>query len=505
MARKKRKKPRPNRTAFWLILFFLVGTLALAWWLRPHLFPSSPQFNFLLIERNGQSLKLIKGEVLHLKPQDRFRIRKISSNRLLSQGIRLFSKGFDVNAFGHDDPPVSDYLPSGDIFNRYDFRVEVVYRNQTLGHVNILIEPDLEDWLVKADRTIDKVRKIALLEKALTHKPGDPRLTGKLIEAYKSGKKWTQAAATLEKTAEKTPDLKVLSELLEIYETLSDRDGIISVLKRLIRLNPDEAALKIRLADLWQEAGNVGEAISAYEEALKDMGKEERGTVYKTLGYLYTRTDQPKKAIDCYLKALEGDQKDVNLYYNLADLYEKSGQQGKADGYLAKALKVKTGDVEGRLSLAERLIERGKLKQAEAYLDEVLKKNPSSLEALIFLMTIAEKRADKHALLDLYKKIHTLDPKNETVIYNLGTLEYEAGRLNKSAPYFKKYLTAHPKDKETHVFLFDIYKRLKKDDLAFEEAQALVSLDPKGTAPYYHMVEYFNARGDYKKMIEITK
>jgi len=505
LVRKKKKKPRPYRAVSWLIFFILVGTLTLVWWLRPHFFPSSPQFNFLLVERNGQSLKLLKGEVLHLNPQDQFRIRKISSNRFLSQGIRLFSKEFDVNAFLHDAPAISDFLPNGDIFSRYDFKVELKYRNRALGHVNILIEPDLGDWLAKADRTIDGVRKIALLEKALTHEPDNTRLTEKLIEAYKSGKKWSQAAAALEKTAEKRPDLKVLNDLLEIYENLSNREGIISVAKRLIPLNPDDAALKIRLADLLEEAGKLGEAITAYEAALKNMDKEERVPVYKTLGYLYMRTDQPEKAITCYLNALEGDQKDVNLYYNLADLYERSGQQAKADGYLTKALELKTEDIEGRLGLAGRLIQRGKLKQAEAYLNEVLKKNPNSLEALIFLMTIAEKRADKDALLKLYQKIHALDPKNETVIFNLGALEYEAGRLDKSEPYFKKYLAGHPKDKETHAFLFDIYKRLKKDDLAFKEAQALVSLDPKGMASYYYMVEYLNERSDYKKIIDITK
>lgn len=505
MVRKRKKKPRPKRTAFWLFFAFLVGVSALIWWLWPHLFPPSPHFDFLLIEKNDQALKLLKGEILHINPRDRFRIRKISSNRFFAQGIRLYAAQFDVNAFLHDRQIVADFLPQGDIFNRYDISVEVKYRNRTLGHVTLRVEPDLEDWLAKADRTIDKGRKIALLEKALTYAPEDVRLREKLIEAYKSHGQWTQAASMLEKMAGKTPDEKILNDLLGVYETMSDQKGVVSVMRRLIERNPKDAGLKIRLANVLEESGKLAEAGLVYEAALKDTGKEESAPLYKTLGYLYTRTGQPQKAISSYLKALELDQSDVNLYYNLADLYEKSGQQSKADVYLAKALNLKAEDIDGRLGLSERLIKTGKLKQAEAYLNDVLKKNPDSREALILLLTIAEKRRDKGALLSLYKKIHALDPKNDTVIYNLGALEYEAGRLKESVPYFKKYLAIHPKDRESHAFLFDIYKRLKQKKDAFDEAQALISLDPKDKTPYYYMVESLNESGDYKKMIDITQ
>lgn len=505
MVRKRKKKPRPQRAALWLLFVFLVGASAVIWWLRPHLFPPSPQFNFLLIEKNGQALKLLKGEVLHINPRDRFRIKKISSNRFFSQGLRLYAAEFDVNAFLHTELIVSDFLPQGDIFNRYDISVEVKYRNRTLGHVTLQVEPDLEDWLAKADRTIDKGRKIALLEKALTYTPDDIRLREKLIEAYKSHGQWPQAASMLEKMAGKTPDEKILNDLLGVYEAMSDQKGVVSVMRRLIKRNPKDAGLKIRLANMLEESGKLAEAGLVYEAALKDMGKEESAALYKTLGYLYTRNNQSQKAVSSYLKALELDPSDVNLYYNLANLYEKSGQQSKADVYLAKALNLKAEDIDGRLNLSERLIKTGKLKQAEAYLNDVLKKNPDSREALILLLTIAEKRRDKGALLSLYKRIHALDPKNDTVIYNLGALEYEAGRLKESVPYFKKYLAIHPKDKESHAFLFDIYKRLKQKKDAFDEAQALISLDPNDKTPYYYMIESLNESGDYKKMIAITQ
>lgn len=505
MVKKKKRKPRKHRTALWFFIFILLGVSALLWWLYPQLFPSSPQFNFLVIEKNDQPLKILKGETLRLNPKDRLRIKKLITNRFLNRGFRLFAGEFDVNAFRRDSLVVGDFLRDGDIFARYDYRIKVIFGNREIGYVDLVIEPDLTDWLSKADRMIDKDRKIALLEKALTQVPRDARIRERLVEAYKNRGKWSEAAAMLEKAAEEKPDEKVLQDLLEIYETMSNLDGQISVLTRMAEQNPEALQPRLQLASLLEENGKFGKAVTVYESLLDKMPKEESAPLYKVLGYLYTRTAQTEKAVAAYLKALELDQGDVNLYYNLAGLYEKSGQREKADIYLAKALSLKAEDVEGRLGLAERLIQSGKLETAGTYLDEVLKKEPNSLDALVLKATIAEKRQDKNALITLYGRILSLDPKNDTVLYNLGILEFETGRLNESLSYFKKYAARHPKDKETHAFLFEIYKRQEKKEQAFQEASVLSALEPGDSAPFDYMFEYLNKQGDYQRMIAVMQ
>ena len=70
---------------------------------------------------------------------------------------------------------------------------------------------------------------------------------------------------------------------------------------------------------------------------------------------------------------------------------------------------------------------------------------------------------------------------------------------------FKKYLKIHPRDVQVHGFMFDIYQKQKKTDLAFREAQILSKLRPKEMKYYTHQFEYLNRRGDYKKMIGTMK
>jgi predicted Zn-dependent protease len=161
--------------------------------------------------------------------------------------------------------------------------------------------------------------------------------------------------------------------------------------------------------------------------------------------------------------------------------------------------------VESRLNLAESLFSKGSVDEAQAYLDEVVRRKPDSLRALLLLVQIADKKGDKKRLKDLYEKVYTLAPDNEIVLYNLAVLEYEAGNWAKSLSSFETYLKNHPKDVETLRFLFDLYKKEKKEEAAFATARTLLSLNAGDPAPYPFVFEVLNARNDFKQMAEIMQ
>lgn len=505
MAKKKRGRSRPGRTVFWVTIFLSLVLIVVAWWLWSGIYNVSPRFNFILIEKNEQPLRLLNGEVLQLHPNERVRIQKISTNILFNHGIRLTSKGLDVSALLYDNLTFATLLPDRDIFRKYKFRVEVKRFNVDLGHLDILVEPYIEDWLDKAARTIDQDRKIKILQQAREFAPDDDRIRDRLIETYKAQKKWKQAALMLEKIATETPNEKVLYSLIEVYGAMSDKEGTILALSMLVDIDPDNLDAQLQLAAALEKKRRVKEAITIYEHLLTKIKAEDSLPLYKNLGFLYSKTGQTQKAIASYLKAADVDKKDVNLFYNLSFLYERSGRKDKADFFLAKAVGLETGDVESRLKLAERALQKGSLKKAETYLTEVLKLKPDSVRALSLLAKIKEKQGDKVKLKQVYRKLVFLDPKNETLIYNLGVLEYETGNFDRSVSYLKKYLKSHPRDVQTHRFLFDIYQKQKKVSQAFMEAQILTKLSPKEIRYYNHIFEYLNHRGEYDSILKIMK
>jgi tetratricopeptide (TPR) repeat protein len=505
LIRKQSQRPRPKRRALWIFLSAMGMALLLLLWIGKGLYPGTPQFYFLLLEKNDQPLKLLNGETLEFHPQDNVKIIEISTNVLFNVGVRLEAKDLDVTALQNEKLPLSTLLPRDALLAKNQFRVMVKRYNVDLGSVNFVVEPYVEDWLEKADRTIDPERRMEILEEAKAFAPGDNRIRLRLLEEYKSLKKWAKAAQLLEEMIKEEDDPKLLLDLLEVYESMQNPDGVISALKRLLAKDPGSAELRFRLARTLEKTGKHDEAIKQYKILLDRVKPEEKITIYKTLGYLYSRSNQDKKAIATYLKAIELDKKDVNLYYNLAGLYDKIGDKDRANQYLGEAVKLNPDDLESRLTLAERLIDRGHLPEAEDQLAFVLRKKSDSVKALVLMSHILEKQGDKKRLKETYEKLLILDPHSETLIYNLGVLEYETADYPKSIPYFERYVKLHPQEVPPHRYLFDIYKKQKKDALAFAEAKTLVSLNPKEVNPYYFIFEYLNSRGNFKEMADVMK
>ena len=502
---KEQKKNNTRRTAPWITGLLVISACTIGIWYWYSLYAVPHRLNFVLISVNHEPQKILAGETRVFHPRDRVKILKISTSIPFNLNVRLAAKHIDINMLRDEEMGLFDLLPDREELNHYRFPVWIKYRNENLGHMDWDVRPYVEDWLDKADRIINPDQRLTMLKRAIVLSQGDKQIERRLLDEYKSQKLWKQSALMLEDMAEKNMNRDILMELLDAYTEMHSRDGIISVLKRLVKLNPDDLEFRNSLAEIFEETGKLNAAIEENKELLKRVEKQDSVQYYKQLGYLYSKTGQPKKAIFYYLGAAKLDKKDANLYYNLSYLYEKIDQKDKGYFYLDKAVKLKSGDLESRLKLAQRLMAKGELEKAGKYLAEIVKKKPKSLEALLLLARLMEKKGDKKELKKTYTKIFALEQKNETVIYNLGVLEYEEGNSAAALDYFKKYLKFQPRDAEAHGIIFDIYKKWKNSPLAFKEAKILVKLRPKETSAYHYIFDYLSHRGDYEKIIPVME
>lgn len=488
-----------------MTILLLLSALAGGWWLWHYKFTQSPRLNYIALSINHETRRILSGETLALHPNDRVKILDISTNIPFNLNIRLSAEGLDVNALRYEELIISDLLPHKEAFDRYNFTIRVKHYNRDIGDLIWVVQPYTEDWLDKANRVIDNDMRLAILERGQRLTPEDRRLSRRLLDEYKALKKWKQAARMLEEKAEKKVDNETLTELIQVYRAMENKDGIILAIKRLINLDPDDLEARTELAEIFEKSGDWNGAIREYEGLLKRTNEEDSLQIYKSLGYLYTKTGRLEKAISCYLNAAKLDQKDANLHYNLSYLYEKINQEEKSNFYLDNAITLRSNDLEGRLKLALALMKRGEFKEARKYLSEVLKKEPKSNKALTLMAKVMEKQGDKRSLKTIYRKIHSLNPQDKTIIYNLGALEYEEGNLKGALPYFKEYVKSHPADATVHGILFDIYKKEKNLPLAFKEAVILVKLTPKETDIYDFIFDYLKRKDEYQKIIPLMQ
>ena len=505
--RKRVKKPGTSRPlSFRIALTLIIMALILGVFkLWTCLKVTEPHLNYLDVRKNGEALVLLDGETARFHPGDRLRIIDISTNICFNRGIRIVSGGMDANSLIYDEVLLSDLLPDKDVYSNFTFRLEVKRYNTLMGYVDLVIEPLLEDWLDRAERSIESDKTIKVLKQAQEVFPGEREIKDRLIKEYISLQNWEDAAKVLEGIIQDKPDQETYKTLLDVYEKMSSNIGAVSVLRRMIDLTPDDVNLKVKLAEALSNAGRSAEAIGIYEEILDSLKGQELLSVYSNLGYLYAETGENEKAISFYLKALKLNDNDANLCQNLSLLYEKAGRKDEANKYLARAIELKPDSQDDKLKLAGNLLEAGKTKDAEQSVREFIKDNPKSMDAWLLMTRIAQKNGDKAVLKTAYEKILEINPSDNTVMYNLGVMEYEAGSQDKALAYFEKYTKSIPDDGMAHSFLFEIYRAQKNDDMAYRSASAVIKLKPDETECWEYIFEYLNKKQRYSEMITIME
>jgi len=497
--RKKQRRTRAillGATLFFAALLYLLfggpGSTPLRDLLRHFLNPA-PVFRHMVISHNGTEKRLFPEQTLYAHPNDRLRILKVDTSVPFNKGIRLFSQGFDVNAF-QEERALAELLPGGDIFHRYTYSIQVKHHNEVIGEFVLTIAPMTEDWLERANRIIDDKKRLSFLESAVEQNADDMRLKLRLADEYLARKRWKQGAQLLEEILKTKDDPPLMRKLAEAYERLRQYDQAITTLRKIIAKSPDDLGLRVHLAELLEKKGRTKEAIAEYTRMLPRLTKTEQVVVMKNLGYLSFQIGQKKDALEWYLKAAQHDRNDPNLYYNIGSLYDDLKEPELAEKYLRMALELRKGDIDGRLRLAHSLFNKGKLKEAKNYIEEILAQDPNHLEALTIYANILEKEGDKKALRATYERILAHDKKNTTILFNLGVLEAEAGNAEKSIAHFERLLTINPKDIEAREELFDVCKRFNKADLAYAQALELIKSRPEKIALYGYVFDYLMAR-----------
>ncbi len=466
--KKIRKKPGEGSRISPVLIIIIIVLLAGGVWLYRGFNPSEVRLNYIVITKNSEPLKLLSGEKANFHPADICKIEEISTNVFLNQGISLSSADIDVDALLYEGATLEKLLNDKDIYKRHQVAIEVRRNQDVAGTIEFVIEPDVKDWIERAEGAPDKNTKVEILEKAIDTGFTDSKIMDMLVDQYIASKAWRKATDLIEKVAGDSLKAEDIKRLLKVYEASKNNVKIADMLVRLIKINPEDLDLRKRLAELYENTGKRENAIYEYRTLLDKVPDSDRSVIYKKLGYMYSEGKQTRNAIDAYLKALELDPEDVNIYYNLASLYEATGDRANADKYLSIVMEKKPDDIESRIKMAEGLIAKKEYKKAEEYLNEVTRVRPDYTDAWLMLANLEEKRGNKKALREYYKKILSLVPENKTVLFNLGTLEYETGNTNDAKDYFLKYLKANPGDIESREFLFDIYKKEKNDKSAYE-------------------------------------
>ncbi|BBB33179.1 hypothetical protein TTHT_1705 [Thermotomaculum hydrothermale] len=260
-------------------------------------------------------------------------------------------------------------------------------------------------------------------------------------DKYLRQKKYKLALEEFLKYLQKNPnDVNIINRVGDLYAQVGDKDKAvdfflksadyyykegfytksIAILRKILRIDPDNIKVYERLADLYVQDGNIAEAKRVYLEIAEK----------------YTKQGLKKRALEIYKKMVELDPLNTVVRLKLADAFIKEGMReeaadqlistakkllkmGKNDDakqLLTAAKKLGLGDAVIDVTLAEIYVEKKEYEKAEQILDKAYARNTGNsllLELLAFVKLKTGKLADS---LKIAKRLFELDKSKYRII-----------------------------------------------------------------------------------------
>jgi tetratricopeptide (TPR) repeat protein len=277
------------------------------------------------------------------------------------------------------------------------------------------------------------------------------------------------AAELLKKLADKSPNLRTLTQLAATYEQMREYKLAGQTLKRAVDLQPENNELRREYANLLMQAEDYEAALAAYEEVVK--GEARDAGSWLRISQLNMQLGRTEKAWEAHKKASELESGNIEIRYNAVGLYEAQDKLPEA----ISAMKEVLGDSSMRGGSAEAKKNRARLMER---LGLLYRNNGQYTEAAGAFREVGELDKDSGARAaaqiieswrqgkDYAKSIAEADealkkyPGDRMIRLVRASSLVEAGRGKEAVEDIKGMLDGKS-DRETHLQLAQLHERMK--------------------------------------------
>jgi tetratricopeptide (TPR) repeat protein len=260
----------------------------------------------------------------------------------------------------------------------------------------------------------------------------------------------TRLLETFENRQDKKSDILYL-EAESFYER-GAFDKAIEALKKLIALNPDDAAAYYNLGSSFANNGDYDKAIEACQKAIALKPDYEKA--YYNLGNSFAEKGNYDKAIDAYQKAIALKPDFETAYCNLGNSFAAKGDDDKAIEAWQKAIALKPDYEKAYFNLGLCFHNKGDYDKAIEAWQKAIALKPDDEEAYFNLgYSFANKGADDKAI-EAWQKAISLKPDHENAYYNLGLCFDNKGAFEEAIAIAKKGLLVIPNSVILQYVLF---------------------------------------------------
>lgn len=209
------------------------------------------------------------------------------------------------------------------------------------------------------------------LRSGLAEDPGSLALRDKLAELYRTAEAWSELVVVLTEGADGSDDEAVRKRyLLEASDVLlhglRSAHEAVPVLEQLVKLQPEDRAVRFTLATALFQAERFEQARTLTTKLIDEYGRRrppERANLHLLLAQILRAQDKPTEAIQQLEQGVAMDMGNLRLQHLLGQVYRQTGQLDKAErAYHALVL----------LLRRRAALQRGPLQEGDVGIAEVL-------------------------------------------------------------------------------------------------------------------------------------
>ena len=309
---------------------------------------------------------------------------------------------------------------------------------------------------------------------------------------------YTDGIAELKKAIELDPkNIRTYIELARAYVFSKNPDAGEAVLKQALTIDPRSIEVLVALGDLRVATGKPDQAESLYKQAL-DVDPQTDELYLKLAGF-YQRYGKSNEAENTLQQLATIKPKDEKPHIYMGDFFASTGRQDRAGASYRRATEVNPDSIIARDKLIGYYLDTGRTSEAEAKVKDILGKNSTDLMGRFFNARLLLAKNNANEAIPILQGVVRDEPRFAGAYHFLGVAFMRERQMIQARGAFAEAVKANPNLSESRTALAELYLAEGSLDLALEQAQAAIQLNPRNVHAAIISGDVYLRKGDVAK------
>lgn len=282
-------------------------------------------------------------------------------------------------------------------------------------------------------------------------------------------------------------DPDVFEKLYDVAGRAGTKDEVLTYLKKLLTLKPNDAKGQRTLGDMLFETKDNAGALNAYRAALKADPKITG--IYKRYATLVMASGGDIEKVKALEGAIAANEADASMLATLAGIYKKQNQLVKAIDLYNKASKADPKNIQLLSELAESQMKNGNIAEATMTYEQVVVVNPAASKEYKMLGDLYVKQKKMEPAVKSYKKYLEKNASDNAIAMVVGEDAYKAKNYPEALRYFGMITGNDAKKTEILQMYADAAYQAQDNPKALRVYQELSTLTPKDPVVFKRLYE----------------